>query len=125
MLEFTPHTKRRKMDKRRAAKIFLARNGICVTCGVQISTSESWFIEHPESLALGGSDEDSELWPAHTRCKAVKDAQDAGKKAQRDRAITSSYKPSSGAPKRFGRPLPGTKDSGLKKLFNGTVVKRS
>lgn len=89
-LEFIPHTKRRKMTKARAAKIFLARNGICFTCRQQIRQGQSWFIEHPGALAQGGSDNDADLWPAHTDCKAGKDAVDAASKAKRDRLVTAS-----------------------------------
>ena len=88
-LEFIPHTPRRKMTQPRAAKIFLARNGICVLCNQQIRQGQAWFIEHPESLALGGSDNDVDLWPAHTKCKAKKDAADAALKSERDRIVTA------------------------------------
>lgn len=124
MLEFIPHTKRRAMTKPRAAKIFLVRNGMCILCGTQIRLSDSWYVEHVHALCLGGSDDDSELWPAHTRCKAVKDAQDAGKKAKRDTAVTKGWKPAGEAPKPKGRPLAGTKASGWKRGFDGRVTKR-
>lgn len=88
-LQFVPHTPRRKMTKARAAKIFLARNGVCFNCRQQIRAGEKWFIEHPESLAQGGSDDDAQLWPSHTRCKADKDAADAKSKAKRDRLVTA------------------------------------
>lgn len=91
MLEYVAHTKRRGMTKARAVRIFLARNGMCVTCGQQIRQGQGWFIEHPEALALGGSDNDADLWPAHTKCKAGKDAADAAEKAKRDRLIASSW----------------------------------
>ena len=90
-LELVPHTKRRGMTKARAARIFLERNGMCVNCGQQIRQGDSWFIEHPESLALGGSDNDADLHPAHTKCKAKKDATDAAAKAKRDRIVTASW----------------------------------
>lgn len=90
-LEFIPHTKRRKMTKARATKIFLARNGICFTCQQQIRAGQAWFIEHPVPVAQGGSDDDKDLWPAHTRCKAAKDATDAASKAKRDRLVTAGW----------------------------------
>jgi len=92
-LDFIPHTKRRGMTKARAARIFLARNGICFNCQQQIRPGQSWFIEHPESLAQGGSDDDADLWPSHTKCKPKKDAADAKSKAKRDRLVTSSWQP--------------------------------
>ena len=62
MIDFIPHTKRRKMTKARAARIFLARNGICFNCRQQIRQGQAWFIEHPEAIAQGGSDADADLW---------------------------------------------------------------
>lgn len=94
MLDFIPHTKRRAMTKARAARIFLARNGICFNCRRQINQyGEPWFIEHPDSLAQGGSDKDEDLWPSHVACKPAKDAVDAVSKAKRDRLVTASYQP--------------------------------
>jgi hypothetical protein len=93
-LELIPHTRRRKMTKPRAAKIFLSRNGICFNCGRQIAQfGEPWFIEHPDSVGLGGSDNDEDLWPSHYDCKPEKDAADAKMKAKRDRLVTASYVP--------------------------------
>lgn len=109
-LDFIPHTKRRGMTKARAARIFLARNGICVTCRQQIRLGQPWFVEHPVALAQGGSDDDADLWPAHTACKAEKDAVDAASKAKRDRLVTASWQPEdrprSSWAKRPKRPAP-------------------
>jgi len=91
VLELIPHTKRKGMTKARAAKIFLARNGICFNCGKQIKQGDGWFIEHPDSLAQGGSDKDDDLWPSHTKCKPAKDATDAASKAKRDRIVTAGW----------------------------------
>lgn len=90
-LQFIAPTKRKKMTKPRAARIFLERNGICYICRMQIR-GRDWFIEHPDPVAQGGSDDDAELWPAHLKCKATKDRQDAANKAKRDRAITAGWK---------------------------------
>lgn len=90
-LQFIAPTKRKKMTKPRAARIFLERNGICHNCRGQIRQGQSWFIEHPEAVAQGGSDNDADLWPAHTKCKAEKDATDAASKAKRDRLITAGW----------------------------------
>lgn len=92
-IEFVAPTKRRKMTRARAARIFLQRNGICFNCRRQISQyGEPWFIEHPDAIAQGGSDDDADLWPSHTKCKAGKDAVDAASKAKRDRLVTASFK---------------------------------
>ena len=89
-LTFVAPTKRRGMTRARAARIFLDANGICCNCGQQIR-GESWFVEHVESLAQGGADDDKNARPAHVRCKAEKDATDAASKAKRDRLVTASW----------------------------------
>ena len=90
-LEFIPPTKRRGMTRARAARIFLDANGICCNCGLQIRQGEQWFVEHVTSLAQGGADDDKNARPAHTRCKAAKDATDAASKAKRDRLVTAGW----------------------------------
>lgn len=91
MLEYIAPTKRRSMTKARATRIFLANEGRCCNCGQLIRQGESWFVEHVESLALGGADDDKNARPAHTKCKAQKDATDAAAKAKRDRLVTASW----------------------------------
>lgn len=90
-LQFIAPTKRRPMTKARAARIFLDANGICCNCGVQIRQGEAWFVEHVESLAQGGADDDKNARPAHTKCKPAKDATDAASKAKRDRIVTAGW----------------------------------
>jgi 5-methylcytosine-specific restriction endonuclease McrA len=90
-LELIPHTKRKAMTKARAAKIFLAHNGKCINCGQQIRQGDGWFVEHPIPLAQGGTDDDANTAPAHTKCKAKKDATDAASKAKRDRIVTAGW----------------------------------
>lgn len=91
MVEHIAPTKRRSMTKARAARIFLAHNGICCNCGQQIRQGEQWFVEHPIPLAQGGADDETNTAPAHTRCKAAKDATDAASKAKRDRLVTAGW----------------------------------
>lgn len=91
-IEYVAPTPRKKMTKQRAAAIFLDKKGICFICRTQIRAHvDKWFIEHPEAVNLGGSDDDKDLWPAHTRCKPGKDAEDAGKIAERNTAITKNF----------------------------------
>lgn len=104
-LQFIAPTKRRKMTKARAARLFLDNNGICCNCGQQIRQGEAWFIEHQESLALGGADDDLNGKPAHMKCKAAKDAQDAAAKAKRDRIVTAGLDSARG-PKLRSRGFP-------------------
>src|SRR5690606_17575888 len=69
----------------------LDANGICCNCGTQIRQGESWFVEHVQSLAQGGADDDKNARPAHTKCKPAKDATDAASKAKRDRIVTAGW----------------------------------
>lgn len=126
-VQFIAPTKRRGMTKARAARIFLSRNGICVTCRQQIRHGQKWFVEHPESLALGGSDNDADLWPAHLDCKAEKDAADAAAKAKRDRHVTAGWQREVSGPKLRGAGFPkapGQKraTSSLKAKFDGDIL---
>jgi hypothetical protein len=87
---------------------------------VQIRQGESWFIEHPEALDLGGSDNDEELWPAHVRCKPKKDAEDAAKIASRNTIIDKGCadKPHK------GRGFQTNRDGKFKKTFYHGTVRR-
>ena len=86
-------SQRKKIDKRRAARLFLLHGGICCNCGRKIreSAGELWFIEHVIALVLGGTNDDDNCRPAHVKCKADKDRSDAAARAERDRHITTSY----------------------------------
>jgi len=120
-VQFIAPTPRRNMTKARRTRIFLAANGMCCLCHVQIRAGESWFIEHPEALNLGGSDNDADLRPAHTKCKPAKDAADKKLIAKRNTTIDKGCadKP------RKSRPMPGTKASGVRKRMNGDVERWS
>jgi 5-methylcytosine-specific restriction endonuclease McrA len=104
VLEYVVPTKRSHMSKARAARIFVARNGICGICGVQIR-GEAYEIEHPDPLWAGGSDDDAELWPVHVKCHAPKTAAESGQRAKRDRIVTAGWagKPRSKLSKEYRR----------------------
>jgi len=91
-LTYIAPTKRTKIDKRKAAKLFLLHGGICCLCGVKINAAtDKYFIEHPDALILGGADDDANRKPAHVKCKAAKDATDAAARAKRDTHITRGW----------------------------------
>jgi 5-methylcytosine-specific restriction protein A len=91
VIEYVAHTPRSKMTKAKAVKVFLAANGVCCLCGVQIRQGDGWFVEHVVPLAVGGADEGDNLKPAHNKCKATKDAADAAEKARRDRIVAAGW----------------------------------
>lgn len=110
MVEYVGMGDRKKMTKARATRIFLDKKGICFMCRIQIRAHvDKWFIEHPEAVNLGGSDDDKDLWPAHYRCKPGKDKEDAGKIADRNSAITKNFTGKTSKPKSrgFQKPPPG------------------
>lgn len=119
-IQYIAPTPRRAMTKPRRVKIFLSRNGECCHCHTQIRAHiDEWFIEHPDAVNLGGSDDDADLWPAHVKCKPKKDAADAALIADRNSFIDKNCVD---APRK-SRPLPGTKASGIRKRMNGIVEK--
>lgn len=94
MVEYIAPTKRKKIGRKEATKIFLAHNGMCCNCGRQISVTEDWFIEHVDALILGGAENADNRRPSHVKnCKAEKDAADAAARSQRDRIVTKNYQP--------------------------------
>lgn len=117
--EYIAATPRSKMTKARAAKIFLAWNGRCGRCGLQIRDGEAYEIDHPIALSLGGSDEDSKLQPLHVKCHKAKTADDVAANAKRNRIITQGW---AGKAK---RPFPGSRRDKYRKKVDGTVERRT
>lgn len=120
-LTFIPPTERSSMSKARVAKIFLKANGICHLCGKQIRDGERWEISHPDALALGGSDDDADLRPAHERCHELQTKKDQAAIAKRNRIVTTGW---TGAAQ-GQRPFPGSRRDKFRKKVNGTVERRS
>lgn len=120
-VQYIAPTKRRSMSKARRVRIFLRDNGVCCICSRQIRHGEPWIIEHPDPVALGGSDDDEHLHPAHEKCRRVKDKEDIARIAKRNRIIDSGYV---GEGKRKSRPMPGTRASGWKRKMSGEWVRR-
>ena len=103
-VQYLAPTKRKKISQKEAARLFLLHNGICCNCGQQIRSGEKWFIEHPDALVLGGPDDiDENKRPSHVaKCKAKKDAADAGARSKRDRIITKDWQRDEPRPKLTG-----------------------
>lgn len=90
-LEYIRPTPRSSMTQKRRVKIFLAHNGKCCICTKQIRPGQKWIIEHPNPLALGGSDEDKDLAPAHEKCGRIKTKTDVEHITERDQGIDRDY----------------------------------
>lgn len=68
--------KRARIGKRLRAEVWAKTGGICYLCEVQINDGEYWEVEHELALALGGTNDLLNLFPAHKACHKRKTAQD-------------------------------------------------
>ncbi len=68
--------KRKSFTAKDRARIFAQHNGICGLSGVKIKAGEAWQIEHRLALALGGTNEDDNLYPALVEPHKIKTRDD-------------------------------------------------
>lgn len=80
-------TSRRSLSRLQRTRIFDAAKGICHLCGVRIHAErgEKWEAEHVNPLWLGGSDDESNMRPAHVHCHKDKSRGEKKVKAKTDR----------------------------------------
>lgn len=109
-----------KVPDRVRLRIFERAGGVCHISGRKIAAGESWEIEHIKALCNGGEHRESNMAPALTDPHKGKTAQDRREKA----AIDRKRKRHLGIRKTKGRPMAGTKASGLRKRMDGTVERR-
>ena len=76
---------RKSFSAKDRARIFAAHNGVCGLSGVKIKAGEAWHIEHRVPVALGGSNEDENLYPALVAPHAVKTKDDVARIAKAKR----------------------------------------
>lgn len=100
-------------------RVFLAHDGVCCECGVKI-VSKRWICDHRIAIINGGENRESNLGPIHEACDKTKTKADIKEKAIVYRKTAKSL----GIRLRRSRPIPGSKASGFKKRFDGTVIKR-
>lgn len=80
--------KRKSFGKREKAEIFRDSSKICHLCNRQIRPGEDWDVEHVTPKGLGGSDDPSNLKPAHVDCHrgpGGKTSEDRAKMSKADR----------------------------------------
>ena len=109
---------RKQPSKRLKRQIWDAHGGCCCICGAAIGM-KVWVTEHKVPLSMGGADDASNMGPAHLGCARIKTAEEAPLRAKADRQRAAHV--GARAPR---RPMPGSKRSGWKKRFDGTVVRR-
>ncbi len=112
--------RRRVLNRKQRAALFLEHNGTCHICGGRIGP-ETWEVEHIIPLALGGNDEPSNMAPAHLKCHRAKTRKDVADiaKSVRVEARHRGFKPPSRTPLPFGKGSP------LKRKLNGQIVPRT
>lgn len=97
-------------------RVFERCQGACGQCGRKIRAGESWTLEHLKALVNGGANRESNLGVTCSWCLPAKNAADVAEKATvyRKRSKHLGIKPK-------GRPIPGSKASGIRKRMNGQV----
>lgn len=94
--------------------------GLCHRCGRLIRAGEKWTLEHLVAIILGGRNAEDNMGLTCRNCLVPKNAEDMAAKSK----IARIQKRHLGVKTRKGPPMPGTKASGLKKRFDGTVERR-
>lgn len=113
-------TKRKNFSPRQRLAIWEAHKGMCCICEEKIDgTRDKWIIEHIRPLGLGGSNDSTNLGPAHERCGKDKTNFDNSSIAKAKRVKQKHI-----GIKKASRPIPGSKASGWKKTFSGEWIKR-
>jgi 5-methylcytosine-specific restriction endonuclease McrA len=111
--------KRHPLTRKQRVEVFMSTDGRCYVCGQKLR-GDAWEAEHPQALALGGSDGIADLRPICRPCHKPKTADDKRAiekcKRVRDRHIGA---------KRSRTPLPGSRASGWKRKMDGTVERRT
>jgi 5-methylcytosine-specific restriction protein A len=98
-------------------RVLTAYGRRCGACGLPI-TGRAWTCDHIKALINGGENRESNLQPLGNKCCLMKKNQaDVAEKA----ASYKTRKSHNLSRKPKGRPLPGTKASGIRKRMDGKV----
>jgi len=102
-------------------RVFIKFNGRCQICTRKIEPGERWVCDHKQAIINEGANNEDNLWPICDWCdKKTKTPADVAEKSITYRKRLKHH----GLKKPKGRPIPGSKRSGLKRRFDGAVVKR-
>lgn len=100
-------------------RVFKKFNGICQECTLPI-TGKRWICDHRIALINGGENREKNLGPIHETCDKTKTATDVGQKSK----VYHKTAKDIGVKLRKGRPMPGSRDSGIKRPFYGPPLDR-
>jgi 5-methylcytosine-specific restriction enzyme A len=109
-------TRRKSFTDAQRLKVYHGADGICHLCGRKIEPGEAFHVEHPKALGLGGTNDLSNLLPAHVDCHAGKTRQDVAIMRKADRQGKKHL-----GLKKSRNPLPGSRGSKFRKRMDGTV----
>lgn len=101
-------------------RVFLRFERVCQECTVKIK-DKRWICDHRTALINGGENRESNLGPIHETCDKKKTASDVAIKSRVYRKTAKD----AGISLRKGRPMPGSRASGLRKRMDGTVERRT
>lgn len=104
-------------------RVFLKFEGKCHKCGRKINAGagESWICDHVQAIINGGANRESNLKPLCEWCDDnVKTPADVAEKSK----TYEVRKRHLGIKPKSGRPIMGSKRSGWKRKFDGTVERR-
>lgn len=100
-------------------RVFKKFNSICCECDLPI-IGKRWICDHRIAIVNGGENRETNLGPIHETCDKTKTAADVGQKSK----VYHKTAKHIGVKLRKGRPLPGTRDSGIKRPFFGPAINR-
>jgi len=101
-------------------RVFRDKGGVCAICTVKIR-AKRWVCDHHKAIINGGENRESNLQPIHEGCdRKVKTPADVGERKINDRVASKHL----GVKKRKGRPMPGSRDSGIKMKIGGGWERR-
>jgi 5-methylcytosine-specific restriction protein A len=101
-------------------RIFEREGRKCQICGGDIRPGDGTDYHHVPALADGGAHRESQIYPVHRKCHRMVTAKEALARAETRATVKKHY----GIKTTKGRPMPGTRASGLKRGFDGVVRKR-
>lgn len=101
-------------------RVFEAHGGKCHLSGRRIQAGEPWDCDHIVALVNGGEHRETNLAPALRDKHRAKTADDVREKS----IVRRKQMKSLGIAPKKGRPMPGSKASGLRRRMDGTVERR-
>lgn len=96
-------------------RVFEKFRGICCECTVKI-VGRRWVCDHRKAIVNGGENRETNLGPIHEACdRKLKTPADVAEKRINNRVRSKHL----GITKRKSRPMPGSRQSGIKMKIGG------